>query len=128
MGLRLTRRARDGKTRTGGTLWLNWRSFLPRWRGGGKLIRQSRHGFLQPCRGRDCFGAFLALFGEDVFRRAGDELLVRQFRVEAGDLVMGLLQFLLKPGEFLSEVDDVAERETGCRLADDELRRALREI
>ena len=74
---------------------------------GGVLLFQTRFAFLQLMQERAVLFKLFALIGDDLFRRAGDELLVRKLALEHGDLPQAVFLFLCDAGQLLFHVDEL---------------------
>src|SRR5277367_4166044 len=66
------------------------------------------------------------MFGDDVFRRAGDEVGVAELRLDLGDFQPHPRDLLVKARPFRPEIDDAGERQRDCLAAHHKLKRAPR--
>ena len=66
------------------------------------------------------------MFGDDVLRRAGDEVVVAELRLDLGDFELLLRDLPVETRLLRLEIDDSSERQRNRFAADDEEQRAGR--
>src|SRR5579871_3635776 len=68
----------------------------------------------------------ILVLGDDVFRRAGDEVGVAKLRLDLGDFLSHPRDFLVDARSFRREIDQTRERQSDGLAAHQELKRSRR--